>query len=329
MNVLVTGAAGFIGAHVAAALLRRGETVIGVDDMNAYYPVQLKRDRLAALTGGQQAFTFVAADFSVPDRLASIAAGVDRIVHLGAQAGVRHSIDAPRDYLRSNLAGQLELLELARTLQVRHFVYASSSSVYGDAAVLPLSADARTDAPVSFYAATKKAGEAMAESYAHLYHVPMTGLRFFTVYGPWGRPDMAPWKFTRAVLGGEALPLYNAGRMRRDFTYIDDIVSGVLAALDRPPLDDGTIHPGGSRSPHALYNLGNDSPEELLRFVDCIGAACGRTPIIDPKPMQPGDVTATWADIGPARRDLGYDPATGLDAGIRRFVDWYRGYTGE
>ena len=181
---------------------------------------------------------------------------------------------------------------------------------------------------MSFYAATKKAGEAMAESYAHLYRIPMTGLRFFTVYGPWGRPDMAPWKFTDAVLAGRALPLFNGGRMRRDFTFIDDIVAGVLAALDRPPADEGAVKPGGSLSCHAIYNLGNDNPEELLRFVDCIASACGRAAIIDLQPMQPGDVTATWADIAPARHDLGYDPATGLDAGIPRFVDWFRGYAG-
>ncbi len=330
MTVLVTGVAGFIGAHVAARLLSRGEAVIGIDDLNPYYPPQLKRDRLAAMLTPHGGFRFVEGDFASPGVVAAAVdgCGVDRIVHLGAQAGVRHSIDAPRDYLRSNLAGQLELLELARTLAVRHLVYASSSSVYGDAKVLPLSAEDRTDAPVSFYAATKKAGEAMAESYAHLYNIPMTGLRFFTVYGPWGRPDMAPWKFTDAVLAGRPLPLYNAGRMRRDFTYIDDIVAGVLASLDHPPADDGLVKPGGSLSCHAVYNLGNDKPEELLRFVDCIAAACGQDAIIDPQPMQPGDVTATWADIGPARHDFGYDPATSLDAGIPRFVDWFRSYSG-
>ncbi len=330
MPVLVTGVAGFIGAHVAGALLRRGDAVIGIDDFNVYYAPALKRDRLAAMTGSHQAFRLIEGDFAEPGLVgaAIAAAGVDRIVHLGAQAGVRHSIDAPRDYLRSNLAGQLELLEVARALKVRHVVYASSSSVYGEATVLPLSADARTDAPVSFYAATKKAGEAMAESYAHLYAIPMTGLRFFTVYGPWGRPDMAPWKFTDAVLRGQRLPLYNQGRMRRDFTYIDDIVAGVLAALDRPPVGDGKVQPGGSRSPHAVYNLGNDQPVELQHFVDVIAAACGREALIDLMPMQPGDVTATWADIGPARRDLGFAPATPLEAGMPQFVDWFRRYAG-
>jgi UDP-glucuronate 4-epimerase len=330
MPYLVTGVAGFIGAHVARALLDRGDSVIGVDNLNAYYPPALKRVRLDQLIGPHPAFRFVAADFA--DRAALAAAvGADRldgIVHLGAQAGVRHSIEAPRDYVHSNLVGQLEILELARQQGVRHLVYASSSSVYGDAATLPLDAETRTDRPVSFYAATKKSNEIMAESYAHLYRLPMTGLRFFTVYGPWGRPDMAPWRFAERVLGGQPLPLYNFGKMRRDFTYIDDITAGVLAALDRPPVDDGSIKPGGATSPHAVYNLGNDQPEDLMRFVELIGAACGRTPVLDLQPMQPGDVTATWANIDPARRDLGYAPQTPLDIGIPRFIDWYCRYTG-
>ncbi len=329
MAILVTGAAGFIGAHVADALLRTGETVIGVDDLNGYYNPQLKRDRLAALPGRHPGFRFVEGDIAAPDLLSQAIAGdsVDRIVHLAAQAGVRYSLEAPRAYLRSNLAGQLEVLELARALGVRHLVYASSSSVYGDSADLPLSADARTDRPVSFYAATKKAGEAMAESYAHLYRIPMTGLRFFTVYGPWGRPDMAMWRFAERIARGEPLPLYNAGRMRRDFTYIDDIVAGTLAALAAPPAGDDTPKPGGSRSPHAIYNLGNDRPEALDALVATIGRAFGITPQIELLPMQPGDVTETWADITPARRDLGYAPVTPLSEGVPRFVDWFRGYT--
>jgi UDP-glucuronate 4-epimerase len=329
MTILVTGAAGFIGAHVAAALLARGEQVIGVDNLNAYYAVALKRARLDRLIGAQPGFRFALADFADSEALSAAIGGakIDRIVHLGAQAGVRHSIDAPRDYAHSNLCGQLEILELARAAQVRHLVYASSSSVYGDAAALPLSAEDRADRPVSFYAATKKAGELMAESYAHLYRIPATGLRFFTVYGPWGRPDMALWRFTERVLAGAPLPLYNGGAMRRDFTYIDDIVAGVLAALDAPPADDGAAKPGGSLGPHAIYNLGNDRPEALTDLVGLIGKACGRTPILDPQPMQPGDVTATWADITPARVNLGYDPATPLETGVPRFVEWYRGYS--
>ncbi len=328
MTILVTGAAGFIGAHVTRALLARGDRIIGIDNLNSYYPAALKTARLAALVGNHPGFRFALADFADPAALAAAIGDtpITAIVHLGAQAGVRHSIAAPRDYVHSNLAGQLEILELARHAGVRHLVYASSSSVYGDTASLPLSAEARADRPVSFYAATKKANELMAESYAHLYRVPMTGLRFFTVYGPWGRPDMAYWRFTERILAGQPLPLFNGGAMQRDFTWIDDIVAGVLAALDRPPADDGAEKPGGSLGPHAIYNLGNDRPEQLGDFVDVIARACGRPAIIDPQPMQPGDVTATWADIAPARAQLGYDPATPLRAGIPAFVAWYRDY---
>ena len=331
MLVLVTGVAGFIGAHVARALLARGDRVIGIDNLNTYYPVVLKQARLEQLIGTAPKFRFAPADFADRAALAAALTGesIDAIVHLGAQAGVRHSIEHPRDYVHSNLVGQLEILELARHAGVRHLVYASSSSVYGDTATLPLDAEARADRPVSFYAATKRSNEIMAESYAHLYRVPMTGLRFFTVYGPWGRPDMAPWRFAERVLRGEPLPIYNHGRMQRDFTFIDDIVAGVLAALDRPPADDGAAKPGGSRAPHAVYNLGNDQPEALIDFVVLIGKACGVDPVLELLPMQPGDVTATWADIGPARRDLGYDPVTPLAIGIPRFIDWYRAYTGQ
>ena len=329
MTILVTGVAGFIGAHVAKALLARGETVVGVDNLNDYYPPALKRARLDRLIGHHPNFHFAKADLADPAALNTAVSGesVDRIIHLGAQAGVRYSIENPRAYAHSNLAGQLEILELARTLRVRHLVYASSSSVYGDAARLPLSAEDRADRPVSFYAATKKSNELMAESYAHLYRIPTTGLRFFTVYGPWGRPDMALWRFTERVLAGTPLPIYNNGAMKRDFTFVDDIVAGVLAALDRPPADDAGVQPGGSQSPHAIYNLGNDTPEALGQLVALVGEACGRAPILDYLPMQPGDVTATWADIGPARRDLGYDPATPLAVGVPAFVDWYRDYT--
>lgn len=330
MAILVTGAAGFIGAHVAAALLERGDAVLGVDNLNSYYDPGLKRARLRDVIGRQPGFAFVEADFADAHQIAAATAGIrfEAVVHLGAQAGVRHSIDAPRDYGHSNLVGQLELLEFARQHQVDHFVYASSSSVYGDAAQLPLSAEARADRPVSLYAASKKAGELLAESYAHLYRIPMTGLRFFTVYGPWGRPDMAMWRFTERLLNDAPLPVYNQGRMQRDFTYVDDIVAGVLAALDRPPADDGQVKPGGSMAPHAIYNLGNDRPEELEVLITLLGAACGVTPRLDLRPMQPGDVTATWADIGPARRYLGYDPVTPLMVGVPRFVDWYRCYHG-
>jgi UDP-glucuronate 4-epimerase len=330
MTVLVTGAAGFIGSHLVRALLDRGESVVGIDNLNDYYPVALKQARLATLIGAHPHFRFHPIDFA--DRAALEAAmapeSLDRIVHLGAQAGVRYSIENPRAYGHSNLVGHLELLELARQRQVGHFVYASSSSVYGDTSTLPFDAEARADSPVSFYAATKKANELMAESYAHLYRLPMTGLRFFTVYGPWGRPDMALWRFVERIFARQPLPIYNHGKMQRDFTYIDDIIAGVLAVLDRPPADDGMAKPGGSLSPHSVYNLGNDSPEELGRLVELIGEACGITPELDFLPMQAGDVTATWAEITPARRDLGYDPATPLDIGVPAFVDWYRRYTG-
>ena len=317
MGVLVTGVAGFIGAAVAQALLARGEDVVGIDNLNDYYPVQLKRDRLARLTA--PAFRFVEGDFADPETVAGLPDRFDRIVHLGAQAGVRYSLDHPRDYVRSNLAGHLEILELARARRVAHLVYASSSSVYGGNTKLPFAVGDAVDHPVSLYAATKRADELMSDAYAHLFGVPQTGLRFFTVYGPWGRPDMAPWLFTEAVLRGTTIRLNNGGRMRRDFTYIDDIVAGVLAALERPP--------AGAR-PHRLYNLGNDRSEELTRFLAIIEAAAGRRAIIENAPLPPGDVLATHADIGPARADLGYDPRTTLDDGLPRFVDWFRGYSG-
>ena len=326
MAVLVTGAAGFIGAHVAAALAARGDEVIGLDDFNDYYPPQLKRDRVAALCPGVR---MIEADFADDAALAALGGHrIERIVHLGAQAGVRHSIDRPRAYARSNLTGHLAVLELARAQGVRHLVYASSSSVYGGNVSLPFRVGDRVDQPVSLYAATKRAGELMSESYAHLYRLPQTGLRFFTVYGPWGRPDMAPWLFTSAILAGRPIAVFNDGRMRRDFTWIDDIVAGVVAALDRPPADDGRVKPGGGTSPHTIYNLGNSRAEELARFIALIERACGRTAIRDLRPMQAGDVPATYADIGDAERDLGFAPVTSLDEGVPRFVDWYRGYAG-
>ena len=327
MAVLVTGAAGFIGAHVAQALHARGDAVIGLDDFNDYYSPQLKRDRLAALCPG---IRVVQADFADQESLAATVEGaaVDRIVHLGAQAGVRWSIDNPQAYVRANLVGHVNVLELARARAVKHLVYASSSSVYGGNRSLPFRVEDRVDQPVSLYAATKKADELMSESYAHLFRLPQTGLRFFTVYGPWGRPDMAPWLFTSAILEGRPIQVFNQGRMRRDFTYVDDVVAGVLAALDRPPQDDGAAKPGGSVGPHAIYNIGNNRAEELGRFIELIEQACGRAAIRDLQPMQPGDVPETYADIADAARDLGFAPATTLDEGVPRFVDWYRNYTG-
>jgi UDP-glucuronate 4-epimerase len=327
-TILVTGAAGFIGGHCSRALLDAGARVIGIDNLNAYYDPALKHARLTRLIGADQNFRFAAIDFADPQALDTALAGEapDLILHLGAQAGVRYSLEAPFSYAHSNLTGQLALLELARAVHPRHMVYASSSSVYGNSSPQPFNADLPADQPVSLYAATKRAGELLAESYAHLYRLPLTGLRFFTVYGPWGRPDMALWRFTERLLAGKPLPLYNHGRMRRDFTFITDIVAGTLAALARPPQDDGQRKPGGYRTPHALYNLGNDTPEQLTTLVDTLARACGVTPVLDHLPMQAGDVEATWADITPARRDLGYAPVTSLAEGIPAFVDWFRTY---
>lgn len=327
MAVLVTGAAGFIGYHVARALVARGEMVVGVDNLNAYYDPALKRARLAQLDG-QTGFRFVEVDFADAAALdgALASTSIAAIVHLGAQAGVRHSIDAPLAYVSANLTGHVNILELARARRCSHLVYASSSSVYGGNTKLPFSVDDRADAPASLYAATKRADELLSESYAQLYRLPQTGLRFFTVYGPWGRPDMALWQFTAAVLRSQPLQLYNGGEMQRDFTYIDDIVDGVLRALDRSPADNGAAHAGGSRAPHAIYNLGNDRPEALRTLLAAIEAACGRKAIVELLPMQPGDVPATWADIEATRRELGFTPAVSLADGVPRFVTWFRDY---
>ncbi len=331
MTIIVTGAAGFIGHALTRAQMQRGEHVVGIDNLNAYYDPALKHARLADLgTINAGHFDFLELDFADHGALEAAIAPykLTTIVHLGAQAGVRYSIDNPRAYVQSNLVGHLNLLEVARHRQVRQFVYASSSSVYGNSDTVPFSVDSRVDHPISLYAATKKADELMSETYAHLYRLPMTGLRFFTVYGPWGRPDMALWKFTSAILQGQPIDVYNHGDMRRDFTYIDDIIAGVLAVIDRPPADDGAVKPGGSVSPHRLYNIGNNQPEPLGRMIDVIEAACGRPAIRNLLPMQPGDVYQTYADISAIQADLGYAPTTGIDIGIPRFVDWYRGYTG-
>lgn len=331
MNVLVTGAAGFIGFHVAARLMERGDQVVGLDAVNDYYDVRLKRDRIARLQERHgPAFRFVEVDFAAEAALDEGLRGLefDRIVHLGAQAGVRYSIDNPRAYVRSNLAGHLNLLEIARDRRSSHLVYASSSSVYGGNETLPFRVEDRVDHPLSLYAATKKADELMSETYAHLYRLPQTGLRFFTVYGPWGRPDMAMWLFTRAILAGEPINVFGEGNMRRDFTYIDDIVTGVIAALDNPPADDGSEKAGGSRNPHRLYNIGNNRSEELTRMIELIEQACGRKAEKRLLEMQPGDVRDTYADISAIQRDLGFSPTTTIDEGVPRFVDWYRDYHG-
>lgn len=330
MTILVTGIAGFIGAAVAEKLLARGERLVGLDNFIDYYSVQLKRDRIARLTRFGAALTVVELDFSEAAAVDAALQGqeIDRIVHLGAQAGVRYSLENPHAYAASNLTGQLVLLELARQRRVRHFVYASSSSVYGNNAKVPFAVGDAVDHPVSLYAATKRADELIGESYAHLYRLPMTGMRFFTVYGPWSRPDMMVWKCTEAVLAGRPIPVFNNGEMSRDFTYIDDIVTGVVAALDHPPADDGVAKPGGSHAPHALYNIGNNRPEPLMRLIGLIEEACGKRAVIDYQPMQPGDVARTYADIDAIRADLGYEPTTPIDVGIPAFVDWFKGYTG-
>jgi UDP-glucuronate 4-epimerase len=328
LTTLITGAAGFIGYHLAGRLLARGEPVIGIDIVNDYYDPQLKRDRIADLKARHgNGFTFIQVDFADHAALEAALAPhrFDRIAHLGAQAGVRYSIDNPRAYVQSNLVGHLNLLEVARSREVP-MVYASSSSVYGGNKTLPFRVEDRVDHPLSLYAATKKADELMSETYAHLYRLPLTGLRFFTVYGPWGRPDMAMWIFTKAIFEGSPIKVFNAGEMRRDFTYVDDIVSGVVACLDTPPADDGSVKAGGSISPHRVYNIGNNNSEELTLMIALIEKACGREAIKEMHPMQPGDVKETAADISAISGDLGFAPTTKIDVGIPNFVGWYRDY---
>ena len=325
MAIIVTGAAGFIGFHVAAALLARGERVVGVDNLNAYYDPALKEARLARLRGyaGFRFQRIDVADKTAMFALADASPDVDRVIHLAAQAGVRYSLEDPWAYVDANVHGQLTVMEACRRLPAcRHLVYASSSSVYGGNTKLPFSVDDPVDRPISVYAASKRAAELFAETYAHLHGMPMTGLRFFSVYGPWGRPDMAAYLFTEAILKGEPIAVFNAGDMRRDFTYIDDIVAGVLAALDRPMPATGTA------PPHRIYNLGNHASEDLNRFIGLIESACGRSAQRVPKGMQPGDVRATYADIDSARRDLDFRPSTPIDVGLARFVAWYRDYHG-
>lgn len=327
MAILLTGVAGFIGAHVAAALLRRGERVIGVDNLNAYYDPALKRARLRQLEG-REGFVFELldiADEAGMNALAKRHAGeITAVVHLAAQAGVRWSLTHPFDYVRANLVGHMVILELCRhhLPQLRHLVYASSSSVYGANTRMPFSVEDRVDHPVSLYAATKRADELLSEAYARLYGIPQTGLRFFTVYGPWGRPDMALYIFTDAIVAGRPVTLFNHGKMRRDFTYVDDIVDGVLAAVDRVP------RAGPGMPPHRIYNLGNHRPVELEHLVRVLEEAIGRKAEVRLEPLQPGDVVETFADIEASRRDLGFEPKTPIEEGVRRFVEWHRSYHG-
>ena len=319
MTILVTGAAGFIGAYVCRALLARGDTVIGLDNYNSYYDPQLKRDRVAALCPDAD---IRALDLTDRDGFAALFDEVkpQRVIHLAAQAGVRYSLENPQAYVDSNLVGFVNLLELCRHRGVQHLVYASSSSVYGDSATPPFSEDQRIDQPRSLYAATKAANELMAHTYAHLYGLRATGLRFFTVYGPWGRPDMAPLLFSRAVLAGRPITVFNHGRMRRDFTFIDDIVAGVLGAL---------AHPSTDASPHRVFNLGNHTPVELERFITVIEQAAGRMAEKVYQPMQPGDMVETMADTARARAAFGFEPSTAIDAGMPQVVAWCRAYFGD
>jgi UDP-glucuronate 4-epimerase len=322
MAILVTGAAGFIGSHVAGRLLSRGDTVIGVDNLNAYYDVRLKEARLARLTGHPR-FSFHRVD--IADRegfnaaLAPHAGDITAAIHLAAQAGVRHSIDHPFDYISANILGHLVVLEWCRHRPgFGHLVYASSSSVYGGNTKLPFSVEDRVDQPISLYAATKKADELMSHTYSHLYRIPQTGLRFFTVYGPWGRPDMALFKFCRAILDNQPITIFNDGHMRRDFTFIDDIVEGIVAVADRQPAGPGV--------PAKVYNIGNHRSEPLVRFISVIEEALGIKAEIIYEAMQAGDVKETFADIQPLTDDFGFHPKTSIDEGIPKFVRWYRDF---
>ncbi len=321
MTVLVTGAAGFVGFHVATALLDRGTSVIGLDNLNDYYDPKLKQARLDQLQG-RKGFSFHRLDIIDAEGVKVLFAAhpdIDSVVHLAAQAGVRYSLQNPLAYVRSNIEGHLSILEACRrTPKLKHLVYASSSSVYGGNTKVPFSVADRVDDPLSLYAFSKRSCELMSHSYAHLYGIPQTGLRFFTVYGPWGRPDMAAYIFATKIYAGEKIPVFNHGKMERDFTYIDDIVKGVIAALDRPP-------PSNERQGR-IYNLGNNHPEKLLDFIAVLERAIGKKAILDLLPMQPGDVPKTYADITSSQRDLGYAPRTTVEEGIPRFIDWYRRY---
>lgn len=322
-KVLITGTAGFIGFHLARRLLDDGMSVIGIDALTDYYDVGLKRRRHAILTA-HPAFTAHEARIETQGLLRDAMDGCDVVVHLAAQAGVRYSIDAPRSYVEANLIGTFEVLEAARACRPRHLMIASTSSAYGANTTMPYAETDRADHPMSFYAATKKAGEAMAHSYAHLYGIPTTMFRFFTVYGPWGRPDMALFKFTDAILNGRPIDIYNQGDMSRDFTYIDDLVEGLRRLMDMPPL---TAVAGDSRSPVApwrVVNIGNGQPSRLLDFVEAVEEAVGVPAIRNMMPMQPGDVPATWADTTLLETLVGKLPRTPLRVGVRAFVDWYR-----
>jgi UDP-glucuronate 4-epimerase len=332
MKLLVTGAAGFIGYHTAKLLLERGDEVVGLDNLNDYYDVRLKLARLEQLQASR-GFSFVKLDLADRPGMTSLfeREKFQRVIHLGAQAGVRYSIQNPLAYVDSNVVGTANVLEGCRHNGVEHLVYASTSSVYGANTRMPFSVHQNVDHPLSFYAATKKANELMAHTYAHLYSLPVTGLRFFTVYGPWGRPDMALFLFTRNILAGRPIDVFNYGHHRRDFTYVGDIAHGVVRACDRVAApnhhwDSDAPDPASARAPYRLYNIGNNQPVELLKYIRTLEECLGRKAEMNLLPLQPGDVPDTWADIDDLTRDVGYTPATPVEAGIRAFVDWYLDY---
>ena len=331
-NVLVTGAAGFIGFHTCQTLLKRGDRVIGIDNLNDYYDVTLKEARLSNLTG-HPAFQFQKVDLADRIAIAKLFASnkFDRVIHLGAQAGVRYSLENPFAYIDSNITGTLTILEGCRHHQVPHLVYASSSSVYGNNVKLPFAESDSVDHPISLYAATKKSDELMAHTYSHLFGVPTTGLRFFTVYGPWGRPDMALFKFTQAILAGKPIDVYNQGLMKRDFTYVDDIVSAVVSVSDsipsvNPNWDTTHPDPASSSAPYRVFNIGNHQSVDLLHFISVLENAIGKKSIVNLMPMQAGDVPNTYADIESLNQAVGYVPTTSIEVGVPRFVEWYRDF---
>lgn len=334
MKILVTGAAGFIGFHTSQLLLERGDEVVGLDNLNDYYDVSLKQARLEILSR-YPGFRFVKLDLADRTEMAALFANekFQRVINLGAQAGVRYSIKNPLAYIDSNVVGFANILEGCRHNGVEHLVYASTSSVYGANTAMPFSVHQNVDHPLSFYAATKKANELMAHTYAHLYNLPVTGLRFFTVYGPWGRPDMALFLFTKNILAGKPIDVFNYGNHRRDFTYIDDIAQGVVRSMDRvasgsPEWRGDHPDPGTSKAPYRLYNIGNNEPVELMRYIELIEQCLGKKAQKNLLPMQQGDVPDTFADVDDLVRDVGYKPATSVEEGVRKFVDWYVEYYG-
>ena len=324
-HILVTGAAGFIGMHTARALLDRGDNVVGLDNLNDYYSPQLKRDRLEQLTDAN--FTFVEAGLEDRDAVNTVFAehSFDSVIHLAAQAGVRYSLENPQAYVDANLVGFVNMLEACRHNEIGHLCYASSSSVYGANRSIPFRVEDRVDHPVSLYAATKKSNELMAHCYSHLFGLPTTGLRFFTVYGPWGRPDMATWLFTEAILQGKPINVFNHGKMQRDFTYVDDIVQGVVRVNDRIPT---AVDNTSTEAPWCVYNIGNNQPVELMKLIRCIEECLGREAEKIMMPMQPGDVPATYADVDALQEAVGFRPSTPIETGVQNFVDWYREYHG-